>query len=327
MKSFQNSSFDKRLSSDEVLLKLAGLDSRLRETMKVLLEFSDVLQVSILPVVLSSASNRKKIQIRCGKRKAVEICARLAHSTTHRQKPEKILSLIDALKLPRNVFVTILFDFEKATRGYLALSREFFMAGEKIRSGNFKQKEAFWYSEISRRMSAIEATVKTNRAYLHGLIKHIREAITYYTETRNSVLEGNLSLCYMRARTFSKTPSEFKDNYQQGVFGLARAFDLYVPGKVPFDKYAFYWVNQAIGDKVRRPNIVEFKEAIDEYSEEEKEEKPETDVSEFLLDLSKVEKLIIALSFGIYEVLRKEVSQKAILREKRRQSSSTINKR
>ena len=132
-------------------------------------------------------------------------------------------------------------------------------------------------------------------------------------------------MCYVQAKGLSNA-NNFEDNYQDSVFGINRAFELFSADKgIPFDKYALYWVNQKIKEPFKRADLVRADENIEQNSLTKESSNGNDDVYELLMMLSEPERIVIALSFGVFNAIRKEVDNAQIKIEYKRQEAAMFN--
>ncbi len=303
---FRKSSFNiqSKITQIEIQERLNHLDHALEQTVSLLIRLSNAIQIILLPKLIYALSEKKKIIVRCNKKILLNSCAILAQSTFSQQNIDEIITLILNLNLPRYILNEILESFIEKTVDYPQLTYAYVHLGEKIKSNDFTHKDALNYSNISNQMLSIENSIKTNRAYLYSLIKEAKRVSTLYIKNRNVIVNSNLSICYTTASKLSNNQLDFEDNYQNSTFGLIRAYELYDQYRgVPFDKYALYWAGQSVREKFIKklqsePDIPE-----DYYEAEIKNNSKELDINRYIHKLNRPEKIVLALNFGMYDVL------------------------
>jgi RNA polymerase sigma factor (sigma-70 family) len=110
--------------------------------------------------------------------------------------------------------------------------------------------------DVSDKMEKIEYYLCTNRTYLIGLIKWIKERWAEYTVIRNTIVESYLRIVYSLASDFSVDEYTLTDHYQVGTLGLLRCVSNYNPMKGSFSGYAKLWIRQSILSSIKDMNII-----------------------------------------------------------------------
>ncbi len=329
MKHFRKASFNAniKITQNEIVKKLDDLDAKLINTLLLLLKYSNAIKFILLPKLIKSFPEKKKIIVRCKQKKQVlNTCAILSHSILTKQNIKKIAKLLINLNLPRYIMYEILDQFIIETEGYIKLTYDYTRIGNKIRSNDFTNDQALYYSNISQQMLDIEDSVNANRSHLYSLIKQSKSVINQYIKIRNKILLSNLSLCYTTSSNLSNNSSDFQDNYQDCTFGILRAFELYETNRsVPFDNYALIWASQPIRENYntskKQPNFKNIGKKEEEEISAEFFEDIGMDINPYFEQLSKPEQTVIAMVYGMYNYLpeKEKISEQAIIFEKLRQ--------
>lgn len=78
-------------------------------------------------------------------------------------------------------------------------------------------------------------------------LQELKDTLNKYYQCRNYLANHNLRLVYHVAKKYAKTPNEIRDIFQEGVFGLLRAIELYEPKTGnKFSTYAYHWIDSKV---------------------------------------------------------------------------------
>jgi RNA polymerase sigma factor (sigma-70 family) len=166
-----------------------------------------------------------------------------------------VRKVIRLMRLNNNFFESVLFTFQKETRGYcdlvdeLATLRAWYDENDSRKS---RKKEIIGVvqrmSELMDKISMVELSVGTlHPTYLYGTIKIVNNVVKRTRLLQERIFRAYLRIILKPVRDKAMSEAEALDLYQSASLGLSRAISLYdFRSGVNFSTFAKQWVHQRI---------------------------------------------------------------------------------
>ena len=120
------------LEQKEIEHQVFLADNIMLSMIDILLHYSPIVQIYLIPLVLKAFKYDNKIIAMCGKQNLINFCALLAHSATKSCSTKIALDIIKSLQLSRDVLEQIINKFLDITDGYNKLILSYYKKGEFI---------------------------------------------------------------------------------------------------------------------------------------------------------------------------------------------------
>jgi RNA polymerase sigma factor (sigma-70 family) len=261
--SFKN----KTMSHKKVVRLFAEMDSIMDQAIDVIMQvssFVDYNGADLIWEITSTANNRNIYRkMECRHRKTTLLSAEdtefitrgfdFLRALAHNKRTEVRLNFTE-LRLLRSVYEEIVYAFLKRHDTYMDLHAQNLMAHNKW--VNSTTDNSALLKDLSDRMAQIEQDLCTNRTYLYGLLRWIKEKFDAYSERRNRIVQSYLRIVFSMASDFAVDDYTLTDHYQVGTLGLMRSISNYNPLKGSFSGYAKLWIRQAILSAIKDMNII-----------------------------------------------------------------------
>ena len=257
----------KTMSHKKVVKLFAEMDTILEQTIDAILQvssFVDYCGADLIWEVASTANNRNIYRkMECRHRKTTLLSAEDTEFVARgfdflrslaQNKRCAARSSFSALLLLRSVYEEIIFAFMKHYDTYVSLHAQNLEAHNTWI--NSSSDNSALLSNLSDRMAVIEQDLCTNRTYLHGLMRWIKNRFDAYSERRNRIVQAYLRIVFSMASDFAVDDYTLTDHYQVGTLGLIRCISNYNPLKGSFSGYAKLWIRQSILSAIKDMNII-----------------------------------------------------------------------
>ena len=209
------------------------LDFFIYESLRPLLQSSDIFDVQLIYLLCNTACNKKRKLSALPREQFFTIACNALITNDADRKHE----LVSQAKIERSFVYNFIVNFLKTVEAY----RDVYI--EYLTSSDYDRRKYF-----EKQLSVLENSVSIPRSHLFPIINICTEHLEHMYRFRNRIVGQYLKHAYKQAIAFCKQKGEnfdFEDVYQNLLAAITKAVDKYDSSKGAITSYINFWILNA----------------------------------------------------------------------------------